>query len=106
MTVVAPYSIAIIGVGKIARDQHLPVIADHPLFRLAGVVSQKGAQVEGVPTFAAPAEAYAALPDLEAVAICTPPNVRHRLAASGARRRQARPVGKAAGADARGNAAI
>ena len=84
----APYSIAIIGVGKIARDQHLPVIANHPLFRLAGVVSQKGAQVEGVPTFAAPAEAYAALPDLEAVAICTPPNIRHHLA------RQALDAGK------------
>jgi D-galactose 1-dehydrogenase len=78
--VLAPYAIAIIGVGKIARDQHLPVIAKNPRFRLAGVVSHSGAQVAGVPTFGAAAEAYAALPDLDAVAICTPPSVRHALA--------------------------
>jgi D-galactose 1-dehydrogenase len=77
---VAPYSIAIIGVGKIARDEHLPVIAHDPNFRLVGVVSRSGAQVEGAPTFATPAELYAAAPGLDAVAICTPPNVRHRLA--------------------------
>jgi D-galactose 1-dehydrogenase len=76
----APYSIAIIGVGKIARDQHLPVIAKNPSFRLAGVVSHSGARVDGVPTFPTAAEAYAALPDLDAVAICTPPSVRHALA--------------------------
>jgi D-galactose 1-dehydrogenase len=75
-----PYSIVIIGVGKIARDQHLPVIAKNPRFRLAGVVSHSGARVEGVPTFATPAEAYAALPDLDAVAICTPPNIRYAIA--------------------------
>jgi D-galactose 1-dehydrogenase len=77
---VAPYSIAIIGVGKIARDEHLPVIAGDANFRLVGVVSRSGARVEGAPTFANPAELYAAAPGLEAVAICTPPNVRHRLA--------------------------
>jgi D-galactose 1-dehydrogenase len=77
---VAPFSIAIIGVGKVARDEHLPVIADDPNFRLVGVVSRSGARVEGAPTFATPAELYAAAPDLDAVAICTPPNVRHRLA--------------------------
>ena len=44
------------GVGKIARDQHLPVIAKNPSFRLAAVVSQSGAIVEGAPT-AAPAAA-------------------------------------------------
>jgi D-galactose 1-dehydrogenase len=84
----APYTIAIIGVGKIARDQHLPVIARHPRFQLAGVVSQSGASVEDAPTFATAAEAYAALPDLDAVAICTPPNIRHHLA------RQALDAGK------------
>ncbi len=75
-----PYSIVIIGVGKIARDQHLPVIAKNPRFLLAGVVSHSGARVEGVPAFATPAEAYAALPDLDAVAICTPPNIRYAIA--------------------------
>ncbi len=76
----APYAIAIIGVGKIARDQHLPVIAKNPRFRLACVVSHSGGRVDGVPSFHTAGEAYAALPDLDAVAICTPPSLRHALA--------------------------
>jgi D-galactose 1-dehydrogenase len=77
---VKPYSIAIIGVGKISQDQHLPVIAKDSRFKLAGLVSQRGLQQPGVPTFRTPAELYAALPDLDAVAICTPPTVRHAIA--------------------------
>lgn len=76
----APYSIAIIGLGKIAQDQHLPVIAKDPDVRLAGIVSTRGASAAGVPSFRTPAEAYAALPELDAVAICTPPQVRYALA--------------------------
>lgn len=76
----APISIAIIGVGKIALDQHLPVIAKNPRFKLAALVSQRGVAQPGVPTFATPGELYKALPDLAAVAICTPPNVRHAIA--------------------------
>ncbi len=75
-----PYSIAIIGLGKIAVDQHVPVIAGNPDFTLAGIVSGRGATVEGVPTFREAAALYAALPDLDAVAICTPPHVRFDLA--------------------------
>lgn len=74
------HSIAIIGVGKIAVDQHLPVIAKNPAFRLAALVSQRGIEQSGVPTFRTPAELYAAMPDLDAVAICTPPSVRHQVA--------------------------
>ena len=74
------YQIAIIGVGKISQDQHLPVIARDKRFKLAAVVSQRGLPQPGVPTFRTPAELYAALPDLDAVAICTPPHVRHALA--------------------------
>jgi D-galactose 1-dehydrogenase len=77
---VKPYSIAIIGIGKISLDQHLPVIAKDPRFKLAGLVSQRGLQQPGVPTFRTPAELYAALPELDAVAICTPPSVRHAIA--------------------------
>ncbi|WP_158812868.1 Gfo/Idh/MocA family protein [Methylocapsa sp. S129] len=74
------YSIGVIGIGKITQDQHLPVIAKDPRFRLAGLVSQRGLQQPDVPTFRTPAELYAALPDLDAVAICTPPSVRHAIA--------------------------
>ncbi len=76
----AATKIAIIGVGKIAIDQHLPVIGKNPAFELAGLVSQRGVSAGGVPTFKTAAELYAALPEVEAVAICTPPHVRHAFA--------------------------
>jgi D-galactose 1-dehydrogenase len=76
----SPTKIAIIGIGKIARDQHLPVIAKNPDFQLAAVVSQRGLGAPGVPTFKTPAELYAAIADIDAVAICTPPSVRHAIA--------------------------
>jgi D-galactose 1-dehydrogenase len=76
----SPTKIAIIGIGKISQDQHLPVIAKNPNFRLAAVVSQRGLTAPNVPTFKTPAELYAAQPDLDAVAICTPPHVRHTIA--------------------------
>lgn len=73
-------AIGIIGLGKITEDQHLPVIAQNPAFRLAAVASQRGVAVPGVPTFRTPAEMYAAVPELGAVAVCTPPQVRHAIA--------------------------
>ena len=75
----APYRIAVIGVGKIARDEHLPSIARDPNFELAAVVSGSGATVPGVPTFRDAAELYRAQPGLDAVAVCTPPGARTAL---------------------------
>ena len=72
--------IGIIGVGKIVEDQHLPVIAKNPAFSLAAVASQRGVAVAGAPTFRTPEEMYRAVPDLDAVAVCTPPQVRHGFA--------------------------
>ncbi len=74
------YKVAIIGVGKIVEDQHLPVIARDPRFHLAAVASQRGVEVAGAPTFRTPAEMYRAVPDIDAVAVCTPPQVRHAFA--------------------------
>jgi D-galactose 1-dehydrogenase len=74
---VAKRRIAIIGVGKIALDQHLPVIDRSPDFEVAATVSTRGIAHRDLPVFATPAELYAALPRLELVAICTPPGVRH-----------------------------
>jgi D-galactose 1-dehydrogenase len=82
------YRVAIIGIGKIAQDQHLPVIARSDRFQLAAVVSQRGVEQPGVPTFRTPAELFAGLKDVDAVAICTPPPVRHAIA------RQALDAGK------------
>jgi D-galactose 1-dehydrogenase len=75
----ARIKVAVIGVGKIAVDQHLPVIAGNPDFELVAVVSQRGIGPKGAPIFRDAATLYRAL-DVDAVALCTPPHVRHALA--------------------------
>jgi D-galactose 1-dehydrogenase len=74
------FKIAIIGMGKIAHDQHLPVIAANTSFELAGVVSQRGVCPPGVKGFRTPSQLFSAIPELDAVAICTPPSVRYAFA--------------------------
>ena len=76
----AAHSIAVIGLGKIAQDQHLPVIAKNVDFRLAATVSQRGLSQPGTPSFRTPEELFAGASDVECVAICTPPNVRYAIA--------------------------
>jgi predicted dehydrogenase len=69
--------IAIIGYGKIAKDQHLPSMAADPSFELAAVVSPRAPADAGVPVFRSHEELLEAMADrLDAVAICTPPTVR------------------------------
>jgi D-galactose 1-dehydrogenase len=75
----APLKIAIVGVGKIARDQHLPVIEDSEDFTLIAVTSRQ-TSVAGVHNFTRIEDMLAALPELDAVALCTPPQGRHKLA--------------------------
>ena len=70
--------IAVIGVGKIAQDQHLPVIDASDDFELAATVSTRGLSHDGKPAFRSPAELYAAMPDVSLVSICTPPGIRHQ----------------------------
>jgi len=69
--------LGLVGLGKIAIDQHLPSIAETGLFDLIGIVSQRGLTVAGAQTFSTQAEMFAALPELDAVANCTPPSVRY-----------------------------
>ncbi|MQT12106.1 Gfo/Idh/MocA family protein [Segnochrobactrum spirostomi] len=76
----SPCRIGIVGLGKIAEDQHVPVILKNPAFALAAVASQRGHGVTGVPTFRSHGEMFAAVPEMKAVAICTPPKVRHAIA--------------------------
>jgi predicted dehydrogenase len=75
-----PLRIAIIGFGKIARDQHVPAIAGNARFELVATVSRQGAGVEGVPSFASHQELIGAGLRLDAVAITTPPSVRYAIA--------------------------
>lgn len=74
-----PISIALVGLGAIARQQHLPVIAAHPGFRLAATASPK-ASIGEVPCFETLADLLASDVKIDAVALCTPPRPRHDLA--------------------------
>jgi D-galactose 1-dehydrogenase len=73
--------IAIIGYGKIAKDQHCPAIAADPRFALTAVATRAGDPGIGVPWFATDEALLAGMAGgLDAVAICTPPNVRYAIA--------------------------
>lgn len=71
----------LIGMGKIARDQHLPAIAGNPAFSLAATVSPNGSGVDGIAHHTSLEGLLAEGPPVDAVALCTPPQVRYDLAA-------------------------
>lgn len=75
-----PRTIALVSIGKIAREQHLPAIAASPDWVLAAAVS-RNADVEGVETFATLAEMLAARPEIGVVSLCMPPAARFGPAA-------------------------
>lgn len=74
--------IAVIGLGKIAHDQHIPAIAADPAFTLVATASADGAALEGVPAFDCLESLLASSVALDAIAVCTPPQVRHQVAAA------------------------
>ncbi|HEX8483624.1 MAG TPA: Gfo/Idh/MocA family oxidoreductase [Allosphingosinicella sp.] len=76
-----PIRIAIIGYGKIARDQHVPSIAADPRLELVAVVSPRAQAEEGVPVFRSHEEMLEVMAGkVDAAAICTPPTVRLAIA--------------------------
>lgn len=72
-------AIGIAGVGKIARDQHLPALAANKGFNLIAC-SSRNAQVDGVRNYTNIEAMLAAEPDLQAVSLCAPPQVRFEQA--------------------------
>ena len=74
-----PIRIGIVGVGKIVRDQHLPALAKNANFRLVATAS-RNASVDGVQGFATIEEMLERVPELDAVSLCQPPQVRYRAA--------------------------
>jgi len=72
--------VAIVGVGKIARDQHVPSIMAVDGVTLVATASWSGS-IEGIPAFASLEAMLEAGPSFDAVALCTPPQGRHRQAA-------------------------
>jgi L-arabinose 1-dehydrogenase len=73
------FTLAVAGVGKIARDQHLPAIAANPGFELVACAS-RNAQVEGVRNYTSVEALLASESGLDAVSLCAPPQVRYAQA--------------------------
>ncbi|MES2443098.1 MAG: Gfo/Idh/MocA family oxidoreductase [Pseudomonadota bacterium] len=71
--------IALAGIGKIARDQHVPTLAASPSFALVAAVTGH-TPPDGVPGFRTLTEMAAAV-EVDAVSICTPPRGRLALIA-------------------------
>lgn len=71
--------LGLVGVGKIARDQHIPAIAASPDFEIVATASLDG-HVDGVPAYGS-IEAMLAGPEtIDAVAMCQPPQARFAAA--------------------------
>ena len=71
--------IAMVGMGKIARDQHVPALAQDNAFDLVAAASPHQ-RLEGVPNFESIEALVEEMPGLDAVALCTPPQLRYELA--------------------------
>lgn len=71
--------LAIIGFGKIARDQHRAALDASPVFTLAATVDPVN-RAEGVESFADLDSFLRRMPQVAAVSLCTPPQVRFAVA--------------------------
>ncbi len=79
-----PLKVALVGIGKIALDQHVPAIAAAAEWELAATCSRQGS-VEGVPAHADFAALLAERPDIPVVSLCLPPVPRFGYAAAALR---------------------
>jgi D-galactose 1-dehydrogenase len=75
----AKIKIALVGLGKIARDQHVPALAANGDFELVAVASPHN-KLDGLPHFTDLPTLLAAMPEVAAVALCTTPQVRYEIA--------------------------
>lgn len=73
--------LGLIGVGKIALDQHVPALLADPRFELVATASHRGS-VPDVPAFQDLKSLLDSAIDFDAVALCTPPKDRHALASA------------------------
>src|SRR6266540_3573727 len=75
----ATLRIGLVGFGKIARDQHLPAIAGTQGAELVAVASPH-AKAPGVANYPDLEAMLAAEPELDAIAMCQPPQFRYEAA--------------------------
>ncbi|AMN54358.1 galactose 1-dehydrogenase [Labrenzia sp. CP4] len=71
---------ALVGIGKIARDQHIPAIAGNPDWQLEAAVSRH-AGVDGIDHFQTIDELLEKRPDITTVSLAIPPQPRFEYAA-------------------------
>ncbi len=71
--------LALVGIGKIARDQHVPALAASADWELVATVSRSGT-VDGIDAYTDFAEMLAARPDIDTVSLCMPPVPRYAYA--------------------------
>jgi predicted dehydrogenase len=71
--------VGLLGIGKIARDQHIPALKADARFDLAACAS-RNATVSGIPSFTDLDTMLAAVPDLQCISICTPPQAHFEAA--------------------------
>lgn len=64
--------VALVGVGKIALDQHVPALAASDSWELAATVSRSGS-VSGVPAYTDLDRLLAERPDISVISLCLPP---------------------------------
>lgn len=76
--------IALVGIGKIARDQHIPAITQSPDWKLAACVSRHGS-VEGVENYTDFDRFLSDRDDTRVVSLCLPPVPRFDYAAAAIR---------------------
>ncbi len=68
--------IALMGIGKIALDQHVPAINNSPVWDLAATVSRRGT-VDGIPAYTDLDDMLDAHKDVRVVSLCLPPAPRY-----------------------------
>ncbi|MBJ6120546.1 Gfo/Idh/MocA family oxidoreductase [Sphingomonas sp. BT553] len=71
--------LGLVGVGKIAHDQHIPTIAASPDFELVATASRHGS-VEGTPSYSSIEEMLDGPETIDAITLCQPPHVRYDAA--------------------------
>jgi D-galactose 1-dehydrogenase len=76
---VNPIKLGIVGIGKIVRDQHLPAVAKDKDYSLVAAASRHG-KVDDIPNFPTIEAMLDAVPELEAVSLCMPPQFRYDAA--------------------------
>jgi D-galactose 1-dehydrogenase len=75
----AKTKVALVGIGKIALDQHVPALNASPDWELAATVSRSGT-VPGIPAWTDFATFLAERPDIPVVSLCMPPVPRYAYA--------------------------